>query len=143
MSIDRTPVRARARVARSFVSEGVEAAPAHGRIGKGGGERPSLARILSAAALLAVAGNSLPAPAQGSQGNPGGSAALTAGTVVATFELAAPSVREFVLHGTLPIPANVFPSDDGLVPLQVVDYQDGPVPAQVETVTRYAGTGRG
>jgi hypothetical protein len=49
------------------------------------------------------------------------SAMIEPGTKVATFELGAPEIDGFVLHGTLPIPPNIFPTRDGSSPFQIRD----------------------
>jgi hypothetical protein len=58
--------------------------------------------------------------------------------VVARMELVAPSVRSFLLHGTLPVPAGALATADSRVPLGVVSHGEGRavVPAQIEIVTR-------
>ena len=57
---------------------------------------------------------------------------------VGTFELGAPTLDEFVLHGTLPIPPKIFPMREGLSPFKIRDPEGRVVPAQTEIVTRYA-----
>ncbi len=69
-----------------------------------------------------------------------GSARATANSgpqIVGTFELAAPSVQSFVLHGTLPVPQQTFPRSDGQLPLSVLDSDGTVVPAQIDAVTWY------
>ena len=110
---------------------------------------PARARARSGVAFarrgsFAVAGLALGlacAPAPG--GSSGGGSSASPGDVVGTFELAAPTVGDFILHGTLPVPPGTFPMASGEMPFQVSDYLDGLVPAQVETVTRYAGPNQG
>jgi hypothetical protein len=80
-------------------------------------------------AAFAILAGSACAPAPGG-GSTGGSVHAEPGDIVGTFELAAPTVTPFILHGTLPVPPGTFPMATGEVPFQVVDYQDGMVPAQ-------------
>lgn len=63
---------------------------------------------------------------------------LEAGSPMAMVELEVPDEANFVLRATVPVPPGVWPSADGQVPAAVVDYDGSVVPAQVETVSRYA-----
>jgi len=63
---------------------------------------------------------------------------LEPGSPMAMVELEVPDEANFVLRATLPVPPGVWPSADGQVPAAVVDYDGTVVPAQVETVSRYA-----
>jgi hypothetical protein len=76
-------------------------------------------------------------------GSTGGGAHADPGDTVATFELGAPSIASFTLHGTLPVPAHTLPRADGLVPFQVRDFDGTLVPTQVGTVSRYAADADG
>jgi hypothetical protein len=60
-----------------------------------------------------------------------------AGAVVGTFELAAPHVSSFILHGTLPVPQATFPRADGKLPFSIRDFDGTIVDAQIEPVTWY------
>lgn len=71
------------------------------------------------------------------------SALIAPGTKVGTFELATPEIDGFVLHGTLPIPAGIYPMRDGSSPFQVRDPEGNVFPAQTEIVTRYAAESSG
>ncbi|MFN0008872.1 MAG: hypothetical protein ACKVXR_13305 [Planctomycetota bacterium] len=79
----------------------------------------------------------------GGGGSTTGGGSANPGDVVGTFELAAPTVDDFILHGTLPVPPLTFPMPGGETPFQVVNHNGGLVPAQVETVTRYARSQQG
>jgi hypothetical protein len=65
------------------------------------------------------------------------------GATVGVFELGAPAIDEFVLHGTLPIPGGIYPTRDGLSPFQIRDPDGQVVPAQTEIVSRYASESEG
>jgi hypothetical protein len=56
---------------------------------------------------------------------------------VALFELGAPPQSTFLLHGTLPIPPQVYPHVPGQDPFQIIDADGSLVPAQTEIVSRY------
>ena len=71
------------------------------------------------------------------------SALIQPGTKVGTFELGAPTIDRFVLHGTLPIPPRIYPMPDGSSPFQIRDPEGNVFPAQTEIVTRYAAEGMG
>src|SRR5690349_4739408 len=58
------------------------------------------------------------------------SAAIAAGTKVGTFELGAPEIDQFVLHGTLPIPAGIYPTRDGSSPFKIRDPEGNITSAQ-------------
>lgn len=57
--------------------------------------------------------------------------------VVGAFELAAPNLQTFVLHGTLPVPPGTFPRADGKLPWSIQDSNGAVVASQVEPVTWY------
>jgi len=57
--------------------------------------------------------------------------------VVAVLETRRPSVIEFLLRGTLPVPRGTFPRPDGLNPFTILDYDGRPLVTQVEIVSRY------
>lgn len=59
------------------------------------------------------------------------------GDVVGRFELEAPSVPEFTLHATLPVPRGAYVPASGSEPFTLVDAAGVVTPAQVESVTRY------
>jgi hypothetical protein len=59
------------------------------------------------------------------------------GDVVAEFELGAPSVDEFFLRGTLPMPKGLYPLDTVTSPFSVRDQDGSVVDTQVEVVSRY------
>ena len=61
---------------------------------------------------------------------------LEAGTPMAMVEVELPNMDNFILRATVPVPPNTWPA--ALVPAAVVDYDGSIIPAQVETVTRYA-----
>lgn len=64
-------------------------------------------------------------------------ALATVGDVVGQFELVAPAVTPFTLHGTLPVPRGTFVAGSGSEPFKLVDADGNVTLAQVETVTRY------
>lgn len=57
---------------------------------------------------------------------------------IARLLLGAPTSREFVLRGTIPVPRQTYPRDDGAVPFAVRDSDGRLVETQVEIVSRYA-----
>ena len=61
---------------------------------------------------------------------------LEAGTPIARVEVELPAMDNFVLRATLPAPPGTWPAAQA--PIAVVDYDGTVVPAQVETVSRYA-----
>ncbi len=63
--------------------------------------------------------------------------------VVAEFELAAPSVPDFVLRGTLPLPGELFLPGGAQVPFTIRSSDGTIVPAQHEVVSRYASDSEG
>lgn len=65
------------------------------------------------------------------------------GETVAVLELAAPTVQEFILRGTAPLPPGVFPRADGRSPFKIRSADGTLVPAQVERVSSYALTSDG
>lgn len=62
---------------------------------------------------------------------------LVTATEVGRFALEAPTSREFVLRGTLPVPKRTFPRADGAVPFAVRDSDGQLVSTQVEVVSRW------
>ena len=72
---------------------------------------PSVGSIALTFALLCSAGAANAAPL---------AAPPRAGTV-AILELAAPAPRDFVLHGTVPVPPGTYPRHDGKMPFLVKD----------------------
>ncbi|HVS09066.1 MAG TPA: hypothetical protein VMS76_04260 [Planctomycetota bacterium] len=88
-----------------------------------GGVRSLLLMALAAGAAAAAV------PASGSIG--------AQAPTVAILELGAPALTDFVLRGTLPVPARTYPRLDGLQPLAVIDSDGAIVAAQVEAVTAY------
>lgn len=61
---------------------------------------------------------------------------LEAGTPMAEVEVELPNLDNFVLRATMPVPPGTWPVANS--PAAVVDYDGTVVPAQVETVSRYA-----
>lgn len=61
---------------------------------------------------------------------------LEPGTPIAMVEVELPDLDNFVLRATLPVPPNTWPAAQS--PAAVVDYDGTVIPAQVETVSRYA-----
>ncbi|HTF87095.1 MAG TPA: hypothetical protein VK843_01715 [Planctomycetota bacterium] len=59
------------------------------------------------------------------------------------FELGAPSISTFVLHGTLPVPQGTYPRADGLQPFGVISGDGQIVPAQCEIVSRFPNDTKG
>jgi len=64
-------------------------------------------------------------------------ALAVAGDTVGQFELQAPSVATFTLHGTLPVPRGTFVPGSGVEPFVIVDSAGSDTLAQCESVTRY------
>lgn len=100
------------------------------------------ARALAKLGLLTLAiGAGL---SQGSASEPGGGGGgdgtelYEVGRVLAVLEIPAPDQQFFFLRGTLPIPRQVFPMENGQVPFAVTNGAGDEVPAQVEIVSRYA-----
>ncbi len=93
---------------------------------------PASLAIASAAPMIACAPADGAAPATSTRTN------SSLGAPVGVFELGAPEIDRFVLHGTLPIPAGIFPMRTGQSPFMVRDPEGNVVPAQTEIVTRYA-----
>ncbi len=58
---------------------------------------------------------------------------------VASIELGAPRLRNFVLRATVPVPPGTFPRADGLMPLSVEDIDGTLVPTQIDSVSWYPG----
>ncbi|HUR28478.1 MAG TPA: hypothetical protein VM509_09850 [Planctomycetota bacterium] len=90
-----------------------------------------------AAAISALALLPLPASARPLTPATPAAPAAFAGQVVGKFELGAPSVTSFVLHGTLPVLPYTYPRPDGKQPFGVIDSNGVTVPAQCELVARY------
>jgi len=103
----------------------------HRSLGGAGGRR----FVSAALFLLGVFSAGLLAPTA--------SASPQTGVVVGKFELGAPAVSTFVLHGTLPIPGGVFPRADGKHPFGVIDSDGATIPAQCELVSQYADETQG
>lgn len=76
---------------------------------------------------------------------PGSEEVFTFGesTPAGRMELGAPDSEVFMLHGTMPVPPGTWPSPDGKAPFVVVDVGGAFIPAQVETVSRYANPADG
>lgn len=68
---------------------------------------------------------------------------IEGGTVLAVLELQAPTQQEFVVRGTVPIPPDIFPRPDGLLPLSIRGANGFVVPTQVRIVSRYASDADG
>lgn len=68
---------------------------------------------------------------------------IEGGTVLAVLELQAPTQTEFVVRGTVPVPPDIFPRPDGLLPLSIRAPDGFVVPTQVSVVSRYANAGDG
>jgi len=93
-------------------------------------------------AFAALGGVACSVPTQGG-GSTGGGAHADPGDTVGTFELAAPTVADFTLHGTLPVPPRVFPALPDQSAFQVKDSDGLLVHAQTEIVSRYASADDG
>jgi hypothetical protein len=93
---------------------------------------PASLAIASASVMLACA------PADGATTATTTRTNSSTGAPVGVFELGAPEIDRFVLHGTLPIPAGIFPMRTGQSPFMVRDPEGNITPAQTEIVTRYA-----
>ncbi len=112
-------------------------------------------RILATTSLLALAacggggggGDSQPGGGGGGGGGGGNpdppSVPLVQGATVGALELPRPETSSFLLRGTLPLPAGVFPAANGKIPLGVLDWDGTPVAAQMEIVSRHADASRG
>jgi hypothetical protein len=61
----------------------------------------------------------------------------TPGQVVGRIEHAAPSVDEYVVRATLPVPKGTFPRNDGKMPFALSNADGTLTPCQVEVVSRY------
>ena len=100
-------------------------------------------RSFGAGALALLAALALGSPALAAPPGEVGEATLIGGFLpvqaqtVAVFELGAPSVNEFTLRGTVPVPKGTFPRSDGKIPFAVKDFDGTLVPAQVERVSSY------
>ncbi|HVS19668.1 MAG TPA: hypothetical protein VMT18_13775 [Planctomycetota bacterium] len=68
---------------------------------------------------------------------------IEGGTILAALELEAGTQQQFVLHGTIPVPPNTFPREDGLLPLSLRGPNGFVVPTQVSVVSRYADDAAG
>jgi hypothetical protein len=66
-----------------------------------------------------------------------GPAPSQAPRVVAVLETRAPVLLEFLVRGTVPIPAGVYPRADGRNPFTILDFDGTPRQTQVEVVSRY------
>lgn len=64
-------------------------------------------------------------------------AAVAPGDVVAVVELGAPTVDQFVLRATVPVPPNTYPRPDGLVPFSIRQPDGAVVKGQVEHVASH------
>jgi len=64
--------------------------------------------------------------------------ASTASFEVARLVLEAPSSREFVVRGTIPVPRGTYPRVDGAIPFSIRDVDGSLADTQVEIVSRYA-----
>ncbi|MFT6362927.1 MAG: hypothetical protein ACJAZ8_001337 [Planctomycetota bacterium] len=64
-------------------------------------------------------------------------------TPAGRMELSAPDAEVFLLHGTMPVPPGTWPSPTGKAPFVVVDVGGEFIPAQIETVSRYANPADG
>lgn len=64
-------------------------------------------------------------------------------SVVARLAVGAPSAREFVLRGTIPVPRGTFPRADGRSPFRIRDVDGTLAPTQTEVVSRYADEASG
>ncbi len=73
----------------------------------------------------------------GGSGTSGQGVTFLPSATVGRFELEAPSSRDFVLRGTLPVPRSTYPRHDGLVPFAIRDANGELRPAQVEIVSRW------
>jgi hypothetical protein len=73
----------------------------------------------------------------------GGGARANPGDTVGVFELGAPAVAAFTLHGTLPVPPGIFPGLPDQSVFQVRDADGTLVHAQTEIVSRYPATNDG
>lgn len=80
-----------------------------------------------------------PGSGGGDSGNFGGPEfPLTEGLTVATLALPQPSIDNFVLRATVPLPTGVYPGAANTSPFAIVNPDGGLVPAQTEIVSRYA-----
>jgi len=99
---------------------------------------PLRARSFGAALALSLAACSPSSPSSpASQGEVGGTLASTGTFDVARLILEAPSSREFVLRGTIPVPRGTYPRMDGAIPLAIRDSDGDLVDTQIEIVSRY------
>ena len=62
---------------------------------------------------------------------------------MAQLGLEQPSLDEFILRGTIPVPKSTFPAENGMQPFGIVDADGSVVPAQVEIVSRYPSNNKG
>ncbi|MCG3136809.1 MAG: hypothetical protein HJJLKODD_00645 [Phycisphaerae bacterium] len=61
--------------------------------------------------------------------------------VLARLQLPAPELNEFILRGTIPVPAGTFPRPDKQSPFSIQLANGSLIPAQTEVVTRRPGAG--
>ena len=75
-----------------------------------------------------------------SYGEDGGEPAppVSDGSRVAMLETKTPWMDSFILRGTIPVPPDTFPRNDGLQPFTIYDYDGTPLETQTNVVTRYA-----
>lgn len=86
--------------------------------------RSSVLFVLLAGALAPAAAPALPPQGPAPQ-------------VAAVLETHVPDLSKFLLRGTVPIPAGIFPRADNRNPFMIVDYDGTPVLTQAEVVSRY------
>ena len=72
-----------------------------------------------------------------------GAPPIAGGTILAEFEIEAPSRPDFVLHGTIPVPPGTYPRADGKLPLAIRGPNGFIVPTSVRTVSNYASASQG
>ncbi|MDG1498348.1 MAG: hypothetical protein P8N31_09570 [Planctomycetota bacterium] len=63
--------------------------------------------------------------------------------IVGLLTLETPSVDQFTLHGTLPVPPGTFLGTEATTPLSVLDHNGQPVPTQLEVVAWHPKDGDG
>ena len=103
------------------------------------------ARLLSGLAALALTASCMEAhhddPAAGAP--PGGVPLSSTSKVVASFQVAAPTVPELLVRATIPIPPGVMYPGQTTTPLGVLDPSGKSLKTQVEVVGRYPDPGDG
>lgn len=72
----------------------------------------------------------------GGDGGSGGGG-IPEGATAGELTLLAPSLDEFILRGTLPVPEGTYPRADGRNPLSILDFDGTVVPTQIEIVSKY------